>query len=637
MRLEGQVTVLVSLVLTCIMTLVCGLVESARTAGARCYLQMASSSALDSVFAQYHRQLWEDYRLLFAEYDQPEELEADFAEFLMPYLDTENWYPMELSEVTVQEWLTAADGDGLYLENEILDYMKYGIWNLDFEADTVEEMWKTVRNGTAIGDIAGEYESCGADALQLEKSLEAISKSLETQRTLREEGLSALRRYDGSGFFRKSRALKEELRRMPGLVRAYQRQADRLAAELKEKRIKFELRMEEMQDESVKLLEEEIRSYETYVAEDGVRRKEIERLEPESAEQILRTERTEELAREAQETLDDWDDEEDSPDPATVWRPVIRHFEGLKISSLSFSHGIRDKEKEGWLQQASRLCRTRLLELVIPENAVVSEAHLPLLQAPSQSGGWSVQGRSVPLTDHLMVNEYCGQFLRSFVSEQEEDSGACAYEMEYLIAGKETDEANLSSVTARLLAVREGLNLIHILSDGQKRAEARTLAVAVTGAAAVTPLLLVTTFFIMSVWALGESVMDVRGLLAGKKVPVWKTRGDWTLTLEGLLELGKQGRAETGGGTQGMNYESWLKLLMLAENPIRQEFRLMDVIQMNIQQTQPSFQMQRGVYQVKLASRMTEKHVFLSLGLWNGVDGKPAVIYETRQENERRY
>ena len=46
------------------------------------------------------------------------------------------------------------------------------------------------------------------------------------------------------------------------------------------------------------------------------------------------------------------------------------------------------------------------------------------------------------------------------------------YELEYLIHGKNQDRDNLSGVVSRLVALRQGLNLIHILSDsgnGRKR------------------------------------------------------------------------------------------------------------------------------------------------------------------------
>lgn len=73
-ELGGQVTVFVSMIMMILFAFLCVLLESARTAGARWYLQMAASSAMDSVFSQYHRGLWDNYRLLFAEYESGRKL-----------------------------------------------------------------------------------------------------------------------------------------------------------------------------------------------------------------------------------------------------------------------------------------------------------------------------------------------------------------------------------------------------------------------------------------------------------------------------------------------------------------------------------------------------------------------------------
>ena len=153
-ELGGQVTVFVSMIMMILFAFLCVLLESARTAGARWYLQMAASSAMDSVFSQYHRGLWDNYRLLFAEYESGEEIEADFAGFLTPYLETDNWYPMALQETQAEEIVRVTDGHGKYLEKEILDYMKYGIWNPDFRGDEAEQLWDQDQEAEAVTEMA---------------------------------------------------------------------------------------------------------------------------------------------------------------------------------------------------------------------------------------------------------------------------------------------------------------------------------------------------------------------------------------------------------------------------------------------------------------------------------------------------
>lgn len=643
MRVKGQVTVFLSLIIMCVFTLICGLLESARTAGARWYMQMAVSSSLDSVFSQYHRPLWDAYRLLYAEYEGEEELAADFEAYLTPYLETENWYPMALEAAEVTELLTATDDHGRYLEQEILDYMKYGIWNMDFDADTAGDVWKGIREAGAVKEVAERYRGHAGEALKLEKALEAISESLQKQEQLKQEGLSELRSYDGPGFRKKAEKLIKEWKRMPGLVETYRKQADALAQSLRKSREAFHGRQEEISGSAQELLDAEIRQYESYVNEDGERRREVESLLEISRQHILMAEETIEQAKEVERIIDEWDEDDeddDGPDLPSLWRPVIRNYERLSVPSLSFRHGVKDKEKEGWLNQVIRMCGSGLIGIVVPEGTEISGGSVDLTDAPSETEVWSEDTRGTSLADHLIVNEYCGEFFRCFLTDSGSPSGetgGAAYELEYLIAGSRLDEDNLSGAVTRLLAVREGLNLLHILSDSQKREEARNLAVLITGAAGVTPLILLTTFLVMSVWALGEAVMDIRGLLAGKHVAIRKSRENWSLDLESLLRMGRQGDIGTGGGEQGLGYLSWLKILLLMQDLVRQEYRMMDIIQMNIRTEQDGFRMRRGVYQVKMKSRICGKRAFLSLGFVNQGSGGQAHTYVSEVETERVY
>ena len=653
--IKGQVTIFVSMVMLCVFALIFCLVESARTAGTRWYLQTAVSSAMDSVFSQYHRQLWDSYRLLFAEYEEKKELEADFSGFLQPYLQVENWYPMELEAMEAEEWLTALDDSGAYLEEEILDYMKYGIWDMDFDADTIHGMWDNAKEAGAVRNVAEVYRAHAKDALKLEKALEAVSECLKRQESKKQDGLSRLYSYDGPGFRRQAEELLKELKRMPGLVDKYQKQADKLEKELEKSRVVFNREKEDCSSQTDLQLEEEIRQFESYVAQDGERRKEIESLEDKSYRQAELVESVIEEAKEVERIIDQWesDDEDDEgPDLAALWSPVIRHFYSLKIDSLSFSHGVKDKKKEGWLNQVERLYRSGMLELVLPDGAELSEGSLQTPELPSESGRMAKGTRGISLTDHLLVNEYCGRFFRYFPgdsgkmaaeTEKEADvresgsEGGLSYEIEYLIGGKGLDEQNLVCVVNRLLAIREGLNLMHIMSDGRKRQEAQSLAMAITGAAGLSPLVLLTTFFVMSVWALGESLMDIKGLLAGKRVMIFKSAQDWTLKLEELLTIGREGQIRAGGGERGLSYLSWLKVLLLMDEIVCQEYRMMDMIQMNICRKQSSFRMRRGVYQAQVRCSLAGKHVFFSLGFVEHALKNKDHVYKMEIEGERKY
>ena len=677
--LSGQITVFISMIIMILFAFLCVLMESARTAGARWYLQMAASSAMDSVFSQYHRELWDRYRLLFAEYESPEEIEQDFAGFLLPYLETKNWYPMALEQTAAEEIVRATDGHGAYLEKEILDYMKYGVWKLDFEGDAVPELWDYEREAEAVTEMAQSYRLRTRDVWKLERVLEDISGNLDRQRTFREQGLNSLSSYDGAGFRREAERMIGELRKIPGLVRQYEKEADKLATVLASDRQEQNARADRFSAGTAAALEEEIQEYEAYIAEDGKRRQEIRDLDLSSAEQIQRLEALIELSYEVEREIEEWEDDDDEdgdggePDYESLWRPVRNGLEGIVIPVLSFAHGIQDKEKEGWLKQVEQLYQEGMLGLLVPDGHQISEKLASTAELPSHTESYEEGAGSGSMVDHVLVNEYCGMFFSQFcsgaeqknISEKREkrkglsktgtDPGETTgdgtkpeiqletqaqvldYEIEYLLFGNASDRENLSDAVHRLLAVRSGLNLIHILSDSRKREQARALAAVITGAGSITPLILVTTFFVMSVWALGEALMDVKGLLAGKKVVLLKTSEDWTLDVENLLVLGRDGTLEAGGGERGLSYLSWLKILLFVEPAVRQEYRIMDVIQLNLGQGKSGFRMRNGVYQVHMSGNVCGKYLFFSPAFVENMTGNRETGMNLSVKVERRY
>lgn len=645
---DGQITVFFSLIMMCMFAFFCVLLESARTAGARWYLQTAASSAMDSVFSQYHRKLWDTYRVLFAEYDTPEDVTDAFGGFILPYLEMENWYPIQYTGAQAEEIIRATEGQGVYFEKEVLDYMKFGIWHMDFDADTVQGLWNSAKEAASVKNMAESYRGHAREALKLEKSLEAISENLEEQQKLKNSGMSALNSYDGPDFRRAAEKMIRKLEQIPGLVRSYRRKADDLAKGMEISRAKYEKESGDCGEEIQGLLEEEIQQYESYVNADGERRQEIEALEPWSKQMIVELNHLIEESYEVEEIIDEWEDDEEEggegPDLDALWSPVEHGFGSLSIQKLSFVHGVKDKEKEGWLEQVSSMYQDGFLKLVVPEGKEISNRASELEEVPSH---WDMKPetvRTVNFLDHLLIDEYCGMHFKNFLEEEEQQEAGqqetetvLAYEMEYFLGGKESDRENLSDAVHRLLAVREGMNLVHILTDPQKRAEARGLAMTITGVGALTPLLMITTFFVMSVWALGESLMDVRGLLAGKKIPLLKAKTDWQLELEQLLSMGKEHVVGTGECDTGLSYLSWLKILLFMSNIVLQEFRMMDLIQMNLRQGQDSFRMRRCVYQIRIQGDFYGKHVFFSPGFVGNLTGGSDLVYPMTVTAERRY
>ena len=186
-----------------------------------------------------------------------------------------------------------------------------------------------------------------------------------------------------------------------------------------------------------------------------------------------------------------------------------------------------------------------------------------------------------------------------------------------------SDRSNLSGAVREIFLIREGLNLLHILSDGTKREEALNLAEVLVGATGLAPLVLLAAFLIMNLWAAAEAISDLRLLLSGGKVPLWKTPEDWKLGLESMMEAGRTGKfRDPENSGHGLDYTGYLKILIYIEERGTLYYRIMDMIQVNIREKQPDFSMDSCAYAVDIEAEICGKHVFFLPGIVDNPFGK---------------
>lgn len=634
MKLRGQITVFLSLILLCVFGLICGLLESARMAGARYYLQTSANSALDSVMSQYHRPMWDQYRILGVEYREKEAIEKEFTYYLKKYSEALDWYPMEPDTAEIRELIHLTDSSGKYMEQQILDFMKYGIWTLDMDERAGLDLEKAMKEAEGVNQISKKLEIQTREAWKLEQTLEKLSSCLNRQENCYKRALQALQQGNGDGFLEAAEDLKNSLKQVPGLVKTYGRQADNLAEKLEEVKGEYEEKRRDMGTAVQGVMADEFLRYESYTSQDGERRQEVECLTELAEQQEKLVLETMEEAEEVMEFIENWEPEEegDMLDEEGLWAEVETHFSGYQLLRVSYTAGGEDKETEGLLNQIRRAAESGVLSLVLPEGEKVSEGMISKGNLPSdmeETGGQRADNGNGPegvtnLADQFLVAEYGGHFFTNFCSREKKEF---QYELEYIIYGSPIDGANLSASVNRLLAVREGLNLIAILTDPQKRQEAEALAAAIVGASGFAPLIGITAFFIMGIWALGESLVDVKILLSGGKSPVWKDKDTWNLDLSGLLEMGRKGLVPQKESSRGINYTGYLKLFLTLAPVKTVIYRMMDMIQINLSREETGFSMEKCASQIEIKTEVRGKHVFLSLGLLKGLTGREAGTY----------
>ena len=151
---DASITVFLSLILTCICALMGGLFESVRTAGSGWYMQMALDSSLDSLMSKYHRDVWEQYRIFALEFDESGGLAAEMEPYLDSYFRDAPFYLVTDRNLTVSSPALITDGGGRWFEKEILDYMKKGIWNVEYDAGILNP-----GGGIRCGKETGGFEA----------------------------------------------------------------------------------------------------------------------------------------------------------------------------------------------------------------------------------------------------------------------------------------------------------------------------------------------------------------------------------------------------------------------------------------------------------------------------------------------
>ena len=189
----------------------------------------------------------------------------------------------------------------------------------------------------------------------------------------------------------------------------------------------------------------------------------------------------------------------------------------------------------------------------------------------------AVSGEPNDLVFQAYLFEKCGFY------GQEKDKSLLKYQMEYILSGQDTDWQNLEYIAKKLLRWREAANVLYILTDSAKIAEAEAMALALTAVTLCPELAEPVKYTILFAWAYVESLQDVKTLLAGGRVPICKTAADWKTGI-GSIENVRGSLAEDSGG-RGLSYEEYLRIMLFLQNGSTRTFRAMDIMEMDIRRT----------------------------------------------------
>lgn len=152
------------------------------------------------------------------------------------------------------------------------------------------------------------------------------------------------------------------------------------------------------------------------------------------------------------------------------------------------------------------------------------------------------------------------------------------YQIEYLLQGMFSDDTNLLYVVKKLVLLRFSFNVIHILSNKEKT---NSLSLISNSVCTIPAIPIIIQILLACVWALSESVIDVRDLLAGNNVPLFKTNEDWSLSLDNIMTFDYYTES-ANKDNDGLSYNNYLEILLVKEDIHTLSLRALDLIQLDI-------------------------------------------------------
>lgn len=259
-----------------------------------------------------------------------------------------------------------------------------------------------------------------------------------------------------------------------------------------------------------------------------------------------------------------------------------------------------EQEIENPMEDVKSAKSSPLLAQIISGNSSISAKRIEkadTLEQRTLNIGNYKESSSPGILDKLLVIQYLKKYTSAYQS-QKSMPHALAYEQEYILFGKYTDEDNLEKMASRLLLMREGINFAYLLTDQAKCEEAFVLAAAIAAASGIPGAVKAIQMGLLASWSYSESIAELRTLFSGGKIAAVKTLENWTVSLSEvaavLLDHSIQSREVSGG----IDYEDFLDAFLALESLNKIGIRFANLLEKNIR-------LYAGYEQIKLDCMIT--------------------------------
>lgn len=674
-RLQGSITIFLSLMLIVLISLFTVSLESAHLMAVRGQIGMGSEAAMYTLLSKFEKSLYENYKLLFLNdrQDFKSTLKQEMAYYEQPADSLKKsgnhlLFTAETIEISKMVYLLDANADAFqkevleilpadmiaFLKNQLGNSIKQlsqsitltGYLNQMMEKQPVlQEMTEQV---SQLADQTGTIERRWESYLDQKKTCEELiaackkKESPKTDETGGEHPDSSIGGSDPELEKQVRDLVKEMGTERENLIKEYRRTLKTLesyeegAGKVQEsvQNIKEGLKDEELKEEYREILHEELKGLSDMTSDTGSYGQQLKGLKK-NLQQNLSVLESVKLPGPEEITMDtirDGSVEKALQDSVNKMQKIDRLEVLKKEGEVDKKYGFSAKQL---LDAVHRLITDGVLSIVVDKEVKLSDRSVDDTEFPSQNHD-SVENTSEEESnglfktvvdnsrDVLAMNGYLSEYLDCYTDGK-------FYDLEYIVGQGTSDKENLKSAVHQMILLRQGMNLMYLLTDAGKRQMAQTAAAALLAVTANPVLIQAMAMLILTAWAYAEAVSDVRTLVNDKgSVAFIKNSGNWKLSLEQAANI-QNWKSDSGGkkDATGMKYEEYLRMLLFFHRKERNMFRGLDMIQWNICQTDPGFRVSQCVYRVEAQFSIRVRPVFAVL---NGINWKNGYVYEHKEQ-----
>ena len=637
---SASITVFLSLSFVLIAALILTITESARTIAQKYYMQTALNSAMESLFSEFHRPLWENYRIYALEFRDDDLLKEELQSFIKPYSDARNLFPAKIEKDGFSFTGRGLLSESHYFEEEILEYMPALLAKdcIEFLGEKksgtdipsiLEEASKKEKEADSIQRLQEKYALNHYDVEYLEDCINNIDRFCKKTETLKHYALYSLQTHDASLFFSYSSSLKATLNSLKNTVNSYDARAELLKSKVEALWNDFSTEKENLEEDGIAAIETQLKSYDNYLDDGGRVRQKIDGFPAQCENLDSAIEGIEENVRRFQEYIEEERErrrkrkkEEEDYDEDNGLQAEIDNFYNDTISTWQaltmpvYGEAVTqiNKKNKRILESIHDIGKKKLLELLLP-----SGKECPSTEESFSSALFSTESAANPIQVGLL-GEYSLRFFHSYHKEESAHttpySNAKGLEVEYLLHGKKSDYENLSAQVTSLLAFRESMNFIHIMSDPEKLEAVEEFVTSFLAITANPVVIAVFSAFVIGIWAFAQSLLDVKELLNDERVPLMHSLESWSLSLNHLLDfLSYLSGEEIPRENIGLSYEDYLRISLFTKGLLSQAkindsmlYCMEKDIQTSIRDKEPSFRMDKCLYYLSTDAEIFSRH-----------------------------